>query len=256
VTDRGVIDSAWSGSLLGGAYAMSQSRKTVAEPGVLHQRPAEAVVDAEKREFMPDLHPVAEDIDEHAARRSIRVTLIIVSAALLLPLLGFLAFWQFGHRPTGGHHSPSVWAIVILLAVMGITLVVMVLLVRRQYRRPGYRRVMQYGWRHRWRVGKDLRRGRALSAEDMPLAKALVDLQRSQRKWILFFYCGMPLIYLLNGLTRHGSSRWFYWGFAACFLVLLPFALRQQRQMTQGYERQITPTVGDHDDATASGTAG
>jgi hypothetical protein len=208
---------------------------------------------------MPDLHPapVAEDIDEHAARRSIRATLIIKSALVLfIGPAGFLIAWQVGHRPSGAHRSAFVWPLVILEAVLGITIVATVLLMRRTYRRPGYRRVMQYGWRRRWRVGKDLRRGRTLSAEDMPVAKALVDLLRSQRKWMLFFYCGMPLIYLLDGLAHNGSSRWFYWGFAACFLVLMAIALRQQRQMIRNYERQNIPTVDGHQHDAASGTAG
>jgi hypothetical protein len=131
---------------------------------------ADHVLVTKKCELMPDLHPapVAEDIDEPGARRSIRLILIIMGAGLLLPLLGFLAFLQFGHRPTGVHHSPSVWDIVIILAVMGIMVVAMLLLMRRQYRRPRYRRVMQYGWRRRSRVAKDLRRGRTLSTVDMP----------------------------------------------------------------------------------------
>jgi hypothetical protein len=143
---------------------------------------------------MPDLHPtpVAEDIDEPAARRSIRVTLIIISAALLLPMLGIFLYVQFGHRPAGVHHSNSVWPLVIILAGIGIMVVAMLLWVRRQYSRPEFRRVMQYGWRRRSRVGKNLRRGRELSAEDMPVAAALVGLQRSQRKWLVIATGGCP----------------------------------------------------------------
>jgi len=204
---------------------------------------------------MPDPHPapVAEDIDEPAARRSIRVTLIIVIAGLLLPMLGILAYWQFGDRTRGVHHRASAWPLVIILAVTGIMVVAMALVMRRQYRRPGYRRVMQYGWRQRARVGKDLRRGRLLSAEDMKVATALMDLERSQRKW-RWFYVLIPLGPLLNGLNGHGLSRWFNFGLVAFFLVLMPIVLRQQRQMTRGYERQNTQAVIDHqDDADTAG---
>lgn len=195
---------------------------------------------------MPAPHPapVAEDIDETAARRSTRVTLIVAGAALLLPMLGILAYWQFGQRPSGVHQSTSAWPLVIILAVMGITVVAMVLVMRWQYRRPGYRRVMQYGYRQRARVGKDLRRGRVLSAEDMKVATALMDLERSQRKW-RWFYVVIPLGPLLSSLNGQGLSRWFNVGLVAFFLVLIPIVLRQQRQMTREYERQNTPAAGD-----------
>lgn len=86
--------------------------------------------------------PVAEDVDETAARRSIRVTLIIIPA-LLLPMLGVLPYLQVGHRPDGVHHRTPVWALVFILTVVGVTLVASGLMVRRQYRRPRNPRVMQ-----------------------------------------------------------------------------------------------------------------
>jgi cytochrome bd-type quinol oxidase subunit 2 len=207
---------------------------------------------------MPDLHPapVAEEIDEPAARRSIRLTLIIVSAALLLPMLGIFLYVQFGHRPAGVHHSNSGWPLVIILAVMGIMVVAMLLLVRRQYRRPGYRRVMQYGWRRRSRVGKDMRRGRTLSPEDMPVAAAMVDSMRSQRRWLVILIVLMPASFAINGLNHHGFLRWVFFGFAAYSVALYPFLLRQQRQMIRNYERQNIPTVDGHQHDAASGTAG
>jgi preprotein translocase subunit YajC len=168
-------------------------------------------------------------------------------------MLGMLAYRQFGHRPAGSHQSTSAWPLVIILAILGITAVAMVLVMRRQYRRPGYRRVMQYGWRQRARVGKDLRRGRVLSAEDMKVATALMELERSQRRW-RWFYVLIPVGPLLNGLSGHGLSRWFNFGLVAFFLVLMPIVLRQQRQMTRGYERQNTHAVIDHqDDADTDG---
>lgn len=198
---------------------------------------------------MPAPHPApaAEDIDEPAARRSIRMTLIIISAGIVLPMLGILIYWQFGDRTPGVHRSTSVWPLVIMLAVMGIIVVAMLLMVRRQYRRPGYRRVMQYGWRQRARVAKDLRRGQVLSAEDMKVATALMDLERSQRRW-RWFYVVMPVGPLLNGLSGHGFLRWLNFGLVAFFLVLMPIVVRQQRQMVRGYERQNTPAVGDPQD--------
>jgi hypothetical protein len=164
--------------------------------------------------------------------------------AVLLPRLGILTYWQFGDRTPGVRHSTSGLPLGIILAVMAITVVAMVLMVRRQYRRPGYRRVMQYGWRKRSRVAKDLRRGQVLSAEDMKVATALMDLERSQRRW-RWFYVVLPVGPLLNGLSGHGLLRWLNFGLVAFFLVLMPIVVRQQRQMVRGYEGQNTPAVGD-----------
>lgn len=197
----------------------------------------------------------AEDIDEHAARRSIRVTMIVLSALVFLLLLGVLAvvliFGQVDHRPAGVHDSVPAWAVVLPLVVVGIVLAPMMLWARRQYRRPAYRRVMQYGWRRRRRVVKELRRGRLLPAEDMPMAAALVDLLRSQRRLRVVIFGAMLVNFLLQGLVQHGFLRWFGFGLAAGCLVFLPFVLRQQRQMIRNYERQGTPNV-DHNQDDAS----
>jgi hypothetical protein len=176
-----------------------------------------------------------------------------MSAALLLPMLGITVYVQLGHRPAGVHHSNSAWPLVIALAVVGMMVVAMLLLERRQYRRPGYRRVMQYGWRRRARVGKELRRGRVLSVEDMKVATALMDLEGSQRKW-RWIYVLIPFGPLLNGLNGHGFSRWFNFGLVAFFLVLMPIVLRQQRQMIRGYDGQSSQPVRDQQDD--AGTAG
>jgi hypothetical protein len=208
---------------------------------------------------MPDLHPapVAEDIDEHAARRSIRLILIIMGAVVLFGgLAGFLLARQIGHRSSGTDQHTSVWPLVILVAVLGITIVAMGILVRRQYRRPRFRRVMQYGWRRRSRIAKDLRRGRALSADDMPVARAMVELVLSRRRWSLIILWLLPIIWLFNGLIQHGFLQWFDFGLAAFWLVYVPLLLRQQRQLIRNYERQNIPTVGNHQHDTASGTAG
>jgi hypothetical protein len=88
-----------------------------------------------------------------------------------------------------------------------------------------------------------------LSAEDMPVARAMVELVRSQRRWVVIAFGFLPIIWLFNGLIQHGFDRWFDFGLAAYSLLFVPFLLRQQRQMIRGYERQNTPIVGDHDDA-------
>jgi MFS family permease len=193
--------------------------------------------------------PGAEDIDEDAARRSTRVILIITSAVIFLPLLGLLVVVLIHGRddgPAGGRDSLPAWAVVLPILIVGIVVAPMMLWARRQYRRPVYRRALQYGRRRRRSVVKDLRHGRPLSAEDMPVASALVDLLRSQRRFRVVLYGGMPFVFLFNGLVQHGVLRWLEFGLAACWLVLMPFVMRQQRQMIRNYERQSPPSTDHH----------
>lgn len=195
---------------------------------------------------MPGLDPapVAEDIDEPAARRSIRVLMVVMSAVLvfsfLAGLLGFLIFGQLDHRPERVHESAPVWAIVLLVAFLGIVLSASVWWVRRQYRQPVYRRVMQYGWRRRRHVMKALLRSRPLSAEDMPVATALVELQRSQGRWLGIVLGVLAVNSLVQGVIQHGPLRWFQFGVGALMVVLLPFVVRQRRKIIRNYERLLT----------------
>lgn len=191
----------------------------------------------------PDPTPVAEVIDEQAARRSIRVTEIAISAFLLVCLLAGLAaaliFQQADHRPGGENDGIPAWAIVLLVAAVGIPLAASAWWMHRQYRRPAYRRVMQYGWKRRRRVTKALLRGRPMSAEDMPVAAAMVELQRSQGRWLVILLCVLPLNSLYQGVIQHGPLRWFQFGVAAFMVVLLPFVLHQRRRIIRNYERLL-----------------
>lgn len=66
------------------------------------------------------VHPVAaaEDIDEDAARRSIRVTIIVMSVGYLLAALASVAIArQLDHRPAGAHDGMPAWAAVLLVVV-------------------------------------------------------------------------------------------------------------------------------------------
>jgi hypothetical protein len=203
---------------------------------------------------MPGLDPApgAEDIDENAARRSIRVTAIGMAAAILFfGLAGVLIFTRVDHLPAGVHHGVA-WMVEFFLAFVGILLTAMVLRVYLLYRQPISLRVMQYGWRRRRRVRKDLRRGRPLSAEDLPVASALVDLARAERQRLVLFSGFMVASLMLDGYSQHGTLRWIAFGLAASWPMYLPFLLRQQRQMMRGYERQRNPTADDHQDAASA----
>ena len=229
------------------------------EPGVLHQRPAEQSLTQEKRELMPDLHPtpVAEDIDEPAARRSIRATLIIMGAAgFLYALVGVIIVLQVVHRPVGVHHGAPAWVVALFLGVVGIILVGSMLWVRRLYGRPIYRRVIQYTRRRRRLVMKNLLRGEQLSAQDMPVAAALLDLQRGQGRWLMVFFVVAPFLFIFYGLTNHGLSQWIFFGFAIFSVVYVPVYLGQRRKFIRNYERQSSFTVDGHRDDAATGTTG
>lgn len=191
---------------------------------------------------MPALHPApsAEDIDEPAARRSIRVNLIVMSAVFLSSALaGFLVFRHIARPPTGVQDGLPAWAVALLVAWVGIILAASMWWVSRLYRRPAYRRVMQYGWSRRRHVVKALLRGRAISATDMPVAKAIVDLQRSQGRWLMILFSVLPFLFVFNGFIQQGPLRWFQFGVAAYLVMFLPFIVLQRRRIIRNYERLL-----------------
>jgi hypothetical protein len=187
-------------------------------------------------------HPAAEDIDEPAARRSIRVLLIVLGALYgSVALAGILMLTLINDGPPGD--GVPAWAFVLIVALLVVPLAGSLWWARRLYRKPVYRRVMQYGWRRRRLVTKDLLRGRPLSAEDMPVAAAMVEVQRSQGRWFVSVFFVMPLICVYNGFVADGFLRWFQFSLAAYWMVALPFILRQRGRVIRNYERQTLSTV-------------
>jgi len=113
--------------------------------------------------------------------------------------------------------------------------------------------VPRYGPMRRQRVMKELRQGRPLAAEDLPVAAALVDQQRSRQRWFVSFACLLAVGSLLQGVQDHGFMRWAFFGLTACWVVSIPLLLREQRQLIQNYERQRNSSnVGDHRNDLAS----
>jgi hypothetical protein len=90
----------------------------------------------------------------------------------------------------------------------------------------------------------------------MPVAAAMVDSMRTQRRRQVILFWVMPFILVFNGLMQHGALRWFQFGVTVFWVGMIPFSIRQYRQIIRGYERQNTPTTGDPQDDAASGTAG
>lgn len=111
---------------------------------------------------------------------------------------------------------------------------------------------MQHGRMRRQRVMKELRRGRPLSADDLPVAAALVDQQKARQKWIVPLWILLPISCLFSGLNDHGIMRWIWFGLIPFLVVAVLVQLREQRQLIRNFEQQKTPNPGDHRDDDAS----
>jgi len=171
--------------------------------------------------------------------------MIVTTVVLFSGVVGFLVSLQATDRPADAQDNLPLWAIVLLVAVSGVVLGATVLLMRRQYGRPDYRRVLQYGRQRRRRVVKDLLHGRTVSAEDLPVATALVSFVRAQRRQQVILFCLLPVIFLFNSLIQHGALRWFQLGLALLWIALVPFKIRQQRRMIRNYDRQSATAIDD-----------
>jgi hypothetical protein len=113
--------------------------------------------------------------------------------------------------------------------------------------------VMRYGPMRRQRVMKELRRGQPLVAEDMPVAAALVQQQRSRQRWLVPLWVLLPVGTFLQGLSSHGFMRWAFFGLTVGLLVAIPLQLREQRQLIRNYEQQMNRhNAGDHRNDVAS----
>jgi hypothetical protein len=106
----------------------------------------------------------------------------------------------------------------------------------------------QYGRMRRQRVMNELRRGRPLAAEDLPVAAALLDRQRSQRRWLIPLWALLAVSWLCSGIIDHGFLRWGFFGALVCWVFAMLLQLREQRQLIWNCQRQNTPNVGDHRD--------
>jgi apolipoprotein N-acyltransferase len=140
------------------------------------------------------------------------------------------------------HNHHPLLGLLVTLAVLAVVLAVTLFFVLRIYRRPVYRRVTQYSASRRRRVAKALRRGNPVPGEDLPVAKAIVDVQRSLW-WMYALFVIIPLDWVLMSLRRHGVVRWVDVGFAALFLAMLPLVVWQRRKMIRNYERLKRPAT-------------
>ena len=110
--------------------------------------------------------------------------------------------------------------------------------------------VLPYGPMRRQRVMKELRRGRPLAPEDMPVAAALAHQQRSRQRWLVPLWVLLAVCTFLQGLSDHGFMRWAHFALTVGLLVAILLQLREQRQLIRNCERQgNTPNVDDQGDA-------
>lgn len=172
-------------------------------------------------------------IDNHAARRNTGRMVGLVAAVVVTVEIGvvLVAPGAPGGRP---RYLPASIIIIIIVGscvVLSASAVVM-------YRRPSWRAVMQYGWRRRSRVGKALRRGRPITEQDWPVATAMMHLVHRQR-WLPYFYSGVIVLWVINGLSAHGLQRWSGLGLAGLFVVLTPYSLWQRRRLLTNYNKQL-----------------
>jgi hypothetical protein len=179
--------------------------------------------------------PGTDDIDEAAAQRSRRKLIAgFVGFYVLAGLAGFVVAAHSGHRHTGHHRSAL--GMVVVLAILAVVLAATLLVTLRIYRRPTYRRLMQYGWRRRWRVGQALRRGTPVATDDLPVASAIADMQRALW-WLPVLYVVLPILWTINSISHHGFARWYYLALSVWFLAMIPLVIRQRRRIIRNYDR-------------------
>jgi hypothetical protein len=106
----------------------------------------------------------------------------------------------------------------------------------------------QYGRIRRQRVMNELRHGRPLAAEDMPVAAALLARQRSQRRWLIPLWVLVSVSWLCSGIIDHGFLRYGFFGALVCGVFGILLQLREQRQLIRNYQRQNAPNVDEHRD--------
>lgn len=175
----------------------------------------------------------ATTIDELAAQHERRLltgfvlatTVVCLGVGLLIGML------QVRHR-----HSTS--GLILALAVIAAGVIATGTWATWLYRRPSYRQALQYHWRRRLRVAKTLRKGHPVAEQDLPVAAALVTLQRKLR-WLPLIYLALAALWIISFLTGHGDARWFNLAGAVCYLLLLPALWRQRRNTITNYEHQI-----------------
>jgi cytochrome bd-type quinol oxidase subunit 1 len=176
-----------------------------------------------------------DDIDEPAARRSRRLTVTILACILAVSFAAGILLAALDPDHKARHHH-SALGLIVALGIGALALAVAVAWWLWVYRRPKYRRIMQYGWRRRRRVAKALRRGRPLPAEDLPVAAAITEVLRAQW-WLPLLYGFLIVIWALDALTGRGFQRWDAVGLAVLYLVLLPVFVWQRRKMIRNYDR-------------------
>lgn len=177
------------------------------------------------------------DIDDTAVKRNMRLLAgVIVGLGVLAFAAGVIVAALNPHHHGHGHRSvPG--------AVAGVSVVVLVVVVeviwlRRMFGTSVYRRVMQYSWGRRRRVGKALRRGRRVPEQDWPVATSIVAVTRKQA-WTIWVMPPAVALWAVQAFTHHGFVRWFFIAAAIFGVVAMPFWVKQRRAILTAYDSQL-----------------
>jgi hypothetical protein len=179
--------------------------------------------------------PAGDGIDERAARRNLGLLLLAVAGLALLGVAaGTVAAVARGHGPRHPALAVAfgVGAVTVAVGVVAAAIAVI-------WRRPEYRRVMQFGWFERRRVQRAVKAGRPLGPRERAVARASRDyLVRFRRvQWVA------PVVaafWLFDGLTHHGVARWLLLAAAAGYAATVPVAMVQWRRAIDRYDRALS----------------
>ncbi len=160
---------------------------------------------------------------------------------MAVAVVGGLAIGLAKHSGSSRPISPV--AVVSVIAGVVILLIAIVVWASWLYRRPNYRRVFQYSRSRRAEVGKKLRKGVQLAADDLPVARAIVGFTAG-RRWGPFGM-GVPAVaFFAAGLTGHGFSRYMEFVVAGGYFLLAITFFTQNRKMQRNFARQLGPGKG------------
>jgi hypothetical protein len=90
--------------------------------------------------------------------------------------------------------------------------------------------LMGWDWKTRRRVGKSLRRGCAIPAEDQEVAHSIIAVWE-RRSWLVWSYLIFGVCWLFSAIAMHGFARWFDLALSLSYLASAPYWFHVRRQI-------------------------